>query len=163
MCGIAGVWRVGGASESSLQASVRAMTDAIAHRGPDGEGQWTDPEAGIALGHRRLSIIDLSPTGRQPMISADGRVVITYNGEIYNYQEIASELGMSFRGTSDTEVLVEAIARYGIEGALKRVNGIFAFAAFDRMTRTLHLARDRLGVKPLYWMRQNGAVASALN
>ena len=161
MCGIAGVWRIGGATEPSLLASVRAMTDAIAHRGPDGEGQWTDPEAGMALGHRRLSIIDLSPTGHQPMLSADGRFVITYNGEIYNYREIAAELAMSFRGTSDTEVLVEAIARYGIEGALKRVNGIFAFAAFDRASRTLHLARDRLGVKPLYWMRQNGAVAFA--
>jgi asparagine synthase (glutamine-hydrolysing) len=161
MCGIAGVWRLGGGTEAMLQASVRAMTDTIAHRGPDGEGQWVDGDAGIGLGHRRLSIIDLSATGRQPMTSADGRFVITYNGEIYNYKEIAAELAMTFRGTSDTEVLVEAIARFGIEGALRRANGIFAFAAFDTRTRTLHLARDRIGVKPLYWMRQNEVVAFA--
>lgn len=161
MCGIAGVWHIGGATQSSLQASVRAMTDTIVHRGPDGEGQWVDGEAGIGLGHRRLSILDLSPTGTQPMTSADGRFVITYNGEIYNYKEIAAELAMSFRGSSDTEVLVEAIARFGIDGALRRANGIFAFAAFDTRTRTLHLARDRLGVKPLYWMRQNDVVAFA--
>ncbi len=161
MCGIAGIWRLGGAAEESLETTVRAMTDAIAHRGPDGEGRWVDGAAGIALGHRRLAIIDLSPTGHQPMASADGRFVISYNGEIYNYRELATELAMNFRGTSDTEVLVEAIARYGIDGALQRVNGIFAFAAFDRSTRTLHLARDRLGVKPLYWVRQGNVVACA--
>src|SRR5262249_16908014 len=116
---------------------------------------------GIALGHRRLAIIDLTATGAQPMTSADGRIVITYNGELYNTAEIAAELAMTFRGTSDTEVLVEAIARLGIDGALDRANGLFAFAAFDRETRTLHLVRDRLGIKPLYWTRQNGAGAFA--
>ena len=137
------------------------MTAAIDYRGPDGDGHWSDAEVGVALGHRRLAIIDLSPTGHQPMASADGRVVITYNGELYNSAEIAAELAMPFRGTSDTEVLVEAIARFGIDGALQRANGLFAFAAFDRASRTLHLARDRLGIKPLYWTRQNGLFAFA--
>jgi asparagine synthase (glutamine-hydrolysing) len=154
MCGIAGLWQLSGSRDLAVQS--RAMTNAIAARGPDGEGHWSDPAAGIALGHRRLAIIDLSATGFQPMTSADGRIVITYNGELYNRAEMAAELDRPWRGTSDTEVLVEGIARYGIDGALARANGLFAFAAFDRTTRTLHLARDRLGIKPLYWTRQNG-------
>ena len=137
------------------------MSDAIAYRGPDGDGHWTDPAVGIALGHRRLAIIDLTPTGLQPMTSADGRIVITYNGELYNRAEMAAELDRPWRGTSDTEVLLEAIATFGIDGALARTNGLFAFAAFDRGSRTLHLARDRLGIKPLYWTRQNGTFAFA--
>lgn len=161
MCGIAGLWRFNGAREADLAAEVRTMTDAIAYRGPDGEGHWIDATAGVAIGHRRLAVIDLTQTGHQPMMSANGRVVITYNGELFNTAEIAAELSMSFRGTSDTEVLVEAIARFGIDGALARANGQFAFAAFDRSTRTLHLARDRLGIKPLYWTRQAGTFAFA--
>src|SRR5690242_2715904 len=162
MCGIAGVWRFGGAGEAALRAGVRAMTDAIAYRGPDGDGHWVEPESGgVALGHRRLAIIDLTPTGLQPMASADGRIVITYNGELYNTAEIATELAMPFRGTSDTEVLVEAIRRWGIDGALARANGLFAFAAFDRASRTMHLARDRMGIKPLYFTKQSGAFAFA--
>ena len=161
MCGIAGIWRFAGASADELAARSRAMTDAIAHRGPDGDGHWSDPDAGIALGHRRLAIIDLTPTGRQPMTSADGRIVITYNGELYNRAEMAAELDRPWRGTSDTEVLLEAIAAFGIDGALERANGLFAFSAFDRGTRTLHIARDRLGIKPLYWTRQNGTFAFA--
>lgn len=161
MCGIVGLWRFSGASEPELLADARAMTTMIAYRGPDGDGHWCDAETGIALGHRRLAIIDLSPTGHQPMASADGRIVISYNGELYNAAEIAAELAMPFRGTSDTEVLVEAIARFGIDGALRRTNGLFAFAAFDRASRTLNLARDRLGIKPLYWTRQNGTFAFA--
>jgi asparagine synthase (glutamine-hydrolysing) len=161
MCGIAGLWRFGGAPAGDLAAQSRAMTDAIAYRGPDGDGHWVDAEAGVALGHRRLAIIDLTPTGAQPMASADGRVVMTYNGELYNRDEMAAELNLPWRGTSDTEVLVEAIAKFGIDGALARTNGLFAFAAFDRASRTLHLARDRLGIKPLYWTRQNGALAFA--
>lgn len=137
------------------------MTDAIAYRGPDGEGQWIDETQGIALGHRRLAIVDLSPTGYQPMASADGRVVITYNGELFNAAEIAAELAMPLRGTSDTEVLVEAIAAFGIDGALRRTNGLFAFAAYDRHKATLHLARDHIGIKPLYYTRQQGAFAFA--
>jgi asparagine synthase (glutamine-hydrolysing) len=161
MCGISGLWRFAGSAEADLAAQSRAMTDAIAYRGPDGDGHWTDPAAGIALGHRRLAIIDLTPTGLQPMTSADGRIVITYNGELYNRAEMAAELDRPWRGTSDTEVLLEAIATFGIDGALARTNGLFAFAAFDRASRTLHLARDRLGIKPLYWTRQNGTFAFA--
>jgi asparagine synthase (glutamine-hydrolysing) len=161
MCGIAGLWHVRGASADTLDRSVRTMTAAIAYRGPDGDGHWIEAEAGIALGHRRLAIVDLSPTGVQPMASVDGRFIITYNGELYNTAEIAAELAMRFRGTSDTEVLVEAISRFGIDGALARANGLFAFAVFDRATRKLHLARDRMGIKPLYWTRQNGIFAFA--
>jgi asparagine synthase (glutamine-hydrolysing) len=161
MCGIAGLWRFSGADETRLRSDARAMCGRIAYRGPDGYGEWLDLQAGLALGHRRLAIIDLSPTGIQPMLSADERFVITYNGELYNTREIAAELNMKFRGTSDTEVLVEAICRFGIDGALERANGLFAFAAFDRATQVLHLARDRLGIKPLYWSRQQNAFAFA--
>src|SRR3954452_2920342 len=157
MCGITGLWYVAGSRDLAAQSC--AMTEAIASRGPDGEGHWTDAAAGITLGHRRLAIIDLSPTGFQPMTSADGRIVITYNGELYNRAEMAAELDRSWRGTSDTEVLLEGIARYGIDGALARANALFAFASCDRATRTLHLARDRLGIKPLYWSWQNGVFA----
>lgn len=161
MCGIAGLWRFAGADRDSLAAAVRAATDAIAYRGPDGDGHWIDPARGVALGHRRLAIVDLTETGHQPMTSADGRVVITYNGELFNAGEIAAELAMPFRGTSDTEVLLEAIGRFGAEAALKRLNGLFAFAAFDRASGTLHLARDHLGIKPLYYTLQGGVFAFA--
>jgi len=161
MCGIAGLWSLDGNSETALRAHVSAMTDAIDYRGPDGSAHWLDPAVGLALGHRRLAIVDLTATGLQPMESHDGRIVITYNGELYNAAEIRAELNVPMRGTSDTEVLVEAIARFGIDGALRRANGLFAFAAFDRSTRTLHLARDRLGIKPLYWTRQGAVIAFA--
>src|SRR5262245_2220278 len=114
MCGIAGIWQPG-RDAASLEAQVLAMTSAIAYRGPDGDGRWVDAETGLALGHRRLAIIDLSPTGFQPMASADGRFVITYNGELYNTAEMAAELSIPLRGTSDTEVLVEWLAKFGIE------------------------------------------------
>src|SRR3982074_3394011 len=163
MCGIAGLWQLAGSRD--LAAQSRAMTKAIAARGPDGEGHWTDAAAGITLGHRRLPLIDLSPPGFQPMTSADGRIVITYTGELYNRAEMAAELDRPWRGTSDTEVLVEAIARYGIDGALARANGLVAFAAFDptppQLPPPLPAARDRLGIKPLYWTRQNGVFAFA--
>ena len=159
MCGIAGLWRFGGAAEEALRAEARAMTDAIAYRGPDGDGFWADAGQGLVFGHRRLAIIDLSENGHQPMASANGRIVITYNGELYNAPELASELAMSFRGTSDTEILVEAIARFGIEWTLERANGLFAFAAFDREKGILHLARDHLGIKPLYVTRQQNFFA----
>ena len=128
----------------------------VESRGPDDAGEWADPDAGIMLGHRRLSIVDLSPRGRQPMVSAGGTLVIAYNGEIYNFRELRADLeaaGVSFRGDSDTEVLLEACAAWGIERALSRCIGMFALVLWDRASRRLHLARDRLGIKPLYWAR----------
>ena len=130
------------------------MNEALRHRGPDGEGVWMDAEAGIILAHRRLAVIDLSTGGFQPMHSHDGRYVITFNGEIYNFRSIRDELaaaGRLMRTDLDTEVLLEACALWGIEKAVERTIGMFAFALWDRNTRTLHLARDRLGVKPLYY------------
>ena len=141
---------------------VRAMCNAIAHRGPDGADGWSD--SAVHLGHRRLSIIDLSPLGAQPMHSASGRWVIVYNGEIYNHRQIREHLasdGVRFRGQSDTEALVEAIDRWGVERTLRATNGMFAFAAWDRQTETLVLARDRLGEKPLYWTNEGGRLLFA--
>lgn len=135
------------------------MADCMAHRGPDDHGLWSDAEAGIALTHRRLSIVDLSPAGHQPMTSADGRYVLTYNGEVYNFQELRPELearGIVFRGHSDTEVILEAFAAYGIAPTVKRLIGMFAMAVWDRRERTLTLIRDRLGIKPLYWAKFGG-------
>jgi asparagine synthase (glutamine-hydrolysing) len=155
MCGVAGVLdaRTYGSS-AGLEHPVAAMTATLAHRGPDASGVWCDSSAGVGLGHRRLSIIDLSPTGGQPMHSADGRFVLTYNGEIYNASELRAALtarGGTFRGHSDTEVLLEGCAAWGVRACLEQVIGMFAFALWDRTTRTLTLARDRLGIKPLYW------------
>ena len=160
MCGIAGLLVPGGAPEETLLRRAGAMARAIAHRGPDGEGVWADASAGVALGHRRLAIIDLSDTGRQPMRSACGRYAITYNGEIYNHAELRSALlaeGATFRGTSDTEVLLALIARRGLEAALAAANGMFALALWDGAARSLSLARDRFGQKPLAYGWNGGA------
>ena len=140
------------------------MTATLVHRGPDDSGEWCDPDAGIGLGHRRLSIVDLSPTGHQPMVSADGRFVITYNGEVYSFREIRKELeshALTLRGSSDTEVLLEAVSTWGLDATLPRLIGMFAFALWDRQERTLTIVRDRLGVKPLYWSDANGFVTFA--
>jgi asparagine synthase (glutamine-hydrolysing) len=157
MCGIAGVIHLDGAPVSP--PLLKKMTDAIAHRGPDGEGQWIDGNVGI--GHRRLSIIDLSPAGHQPMITSDHRYVLSYNGEIYNFRELRSELqaaGYWFRSKSDSEVLLYALANWGVR-ALDRFNGMFAFAFWDRKERKLLLARDRYGIKPLYVSLQGDTFA----
>ena len=157
MCGIAGFLDARGALDAErLAATGAAMAATLRHRGPDDSGVWTDPEAGISLAHQRLAILDLSLAGRQPMISSCGRLVLTYNGEIYNHAELRRELaaaGRAFRGQSDSEVLVEACAQWGVAPTLKRLIGMFAFAVWDRTTRTLCLARDRIGIKPLYWAR----------
>jgi len=165
MCGIAGLIdpRLIGRGDM-LRAHARLMADAIAHRGPDGWDSWADPAAGIAFAHRRLAVIDVTPTGAQPMVSIDGRWVITYNGEIYNTAEIARapELaGRAFRGTSDTEVVLESVAARGIDQTLADLNGMFALAVWDRKTRTLYLVRDRLGIKPLFYTMDGGAVRFA--
>jgi asparagine synthase (glutamine-hydrolysing) len=150
MCGLSGF--VSAAPADELVAGVHRMCDAIAHRGPDDSGEWIDADAGVALGFRRLSIIDLSPAGHQPMLSASGRWVITFNGEVYNFEELRRELSdVQYRGHSDTEVMLAAIERWGVEAAVKRFNGMFAIALWDRETRRLHLIRDRMGVKPLYY------------
>ena len=160
MCGIAGFLDASAASSAAeATARVEAMTRAIAHRGPDDSGTFVDAAAGIALGHRRLSIIDLSPLGHQPMTSADGRYVITYNGEVYNFAELRAELdalGHRFRGGSDTEVMLAAFVAWGVERATTRFVGMFAIGLWDRQARTLYLIRDRIGVKPLYWCRHAG-------
>jgi asparagine synthase (glutamine-hydrolysing) len=155
MCGIAGFRSTGAPHAPERLARIaRTMTATLAHRGPDDTDVWLDPEAGLALGHRRLSIIDLTAAGRQPMASACGRYVITYNGEIYNFRALRAELeqrGHAFRGHSDTEVLLAALAQWGVTGALGRLNGMFAFSLWDRQQRCLTLARDRVGKKPLYY------------
>jgi asparagine synthase (glutamine-hydrolysing) len=157
MCGIAGLVNLGGQPVSPV--ILKRMTDAVAHRGPDGEGHWIDGPVG--LGHRRLAIIDLSPAGQQPMISADHRFVISYNGEIYNHREIRAELeaaGFWFRSRTDTEVVLHALAHWGPE-ALLRFNGMFALALWDRKEQALLLARDRYGIKPLYIAQQGSLFA----
>jgi len=163
MCGIAGFLDPNAARQAPAMRDIaRAMADAIRHRGPDAEQCWADAEAGIAFGFRRLAIIDLTPTGHQPMRSVDGRYVVMHNGEIYNYQALRERLEQegvtAWRGSSDTEVLVSAIARWGIEAALEAANGMFALAVWDRKTRTLTLARDRMGEKPVYygWSAEGG-------
>ena len=160
MCGVVGVVERGGLADVALVSSMR---DRLAHRGPDDAGTWCEDNVG--LGHRRLSIIDLSPEGHQPMTSADGRFVIVYNGEIYNFAQLREQLPRrAWRGHSDTEILLEAIAAWGIDTTLRRCAGIFAFAIYDRAQGELTLARDQLGVKPLYygWCGQRFVFASEL-
>jgi asparagine synthase (glutamine-hydrolysing) len=160
MCGIAGFLdssRRKGRDE--LRALALGMAGTLVHRGPDDGDAWTDAEAGLALGHRRLAIIDPTPGGHQPMASSCGRYVITYNGEVYNFADIRRELearGRRFRSACDTEVLVEACAEWGVREAVGRAIGMFAFALWDRADRTLWLVRDRLGIKPLYWGEIDG-------
>jgi asparagine synthase (glutamine-hydrolysing) len=165
MCGIAGLIDNSGTLDgAAIIRRARAMGDALAHRGPDGADIWCDAEAGIALSHRRLAIVDLTPTGAQPMASSDGRWVITYNGEVYNAEAIAADPQMASlvrRGTSDTEIIVESIARRGLDRTLADLNGMFAMALWDRKTRTLHLVRDRLGIKPLFYSRNGGSFSFA--
>jgi asparagine synthase (glutamine-hydrolysing) len=155
MCGIAGFLNTTASqSYEELCAIARRMATSLRHRGPEDQGVWADPSCGIAFGHRRLSIIDLSEAGHQPMISACGRFVVVLNGEIYNFKILRLELealGHRFRGHSDTEVLLAAISQWGVESAVTKFNGMFAFALWDRLERTLFLSRDRVGEKPLYY------------
>lgn len=156
MCGIAGIW----SSKSSLNniaERIKEATDVIYHRGPDGEGHWIDESIGIALGHRRLAIVDLSEQGHQPMVSSSERYVIIFNGEIYNHLKLRKEFpNQCWRGGSDTETLLVAIENWGLKKALEKSYGMFSLAAFDHMTKSLFLARDRMGEKPLYYGFKDG-------
>lgn len=159
MCGLAGILAISGVSPSVEQ--VRRMGDSLAHRGPDDSGEWVGPP--IALSHRRLSVIDLSEAAHQPMVSDDRRFVLAYNGELYNFRELRSELereGVAFSSRSDTEVVLKAFQHWG-SACISRFNGMFAFAVWDSMRQELTLARDRYGVKPLYWARTPSRVLFA--
>jgi asparagine synthase (glutamine-hydrolysing) len=161
MCGIAGLWQIRSTSEKP-QEILNRMGAALAHRGPDDSGVFHDDSAGVGLAFRRLSILDLSPEGHQPMFSASGRFVIIFNGEVYNFEEIRAELGPhDWRGHSDTEVMLEALEHWGVEAAVRRFVGMFAFALWDRRERKLWLVRDRLGIKPLYYGRVGPAFVFA--
>jgi asparagine synthase (glutamine-hydrolysing) len=157
MCGLAGFWGGNSALDSAESGGIlRAMSRALAHRGPDGHGDWYDQTSGVGLCHTRLAIIDLSAAGHQPMVSSSGRYVLTFNGEIYNHQNIRTQLEsvnslITWRGHSDTETLLASFEQWGIEASVKRATGMFAFVVWDTQARTLTLARDRLGEKPLYY------------
>ncbi|MCB1682609.1 MAG: asparagine synthase (glutamine-hydrolyzing) [Alphaproteobacteria bacterium] len=154
MCGIAGLYSLSASPDrQAMHRTVATMTNALHHRGPDEGDIWQDPETPVALGHRRLSIIDLSSAGRQPMRSSSERYIIVFNGEIYNFRQLRAELerlGAFFRGYSDTEVILAALEEWGFDYTLKAMRGMFAFALWDRQTGRLYFARDRMGKKPLY-------------
>ncbi len=158
MCGVTGFIQADGFERNRSQQVLERMVKTLVHRGPDDSGLWLDSDPGVAIGHRRLSIIDRTSHGAQPMVSACGRFVLSYNGELYNTRDLAEAAGIdlrSLRGYSDTEVLLESCAATGVEITLKRCIGMFAFALWDREERKLYLARDRLGIKPMYWSLQN--------
>lgn len=165
MCGITGFWNFNQAkSIDSPRDVIKKMTDAISHRGPDSEGLWWEENAGIYFGHRRLAVIDLSSAGHQPMVSRLGHSVLSYNGEIYNSDEIRAELiaeGCQFRGYSDTEVILEGCELWGVEKTVQKLIGMFAFSFWDGKNQTLTLARDRIGKKPLYWGLHQGVLLFA--
>jgi len=151
MCGITGFW-ISERPSYEVEPVLDSMIARVRHRGPDDEGSWIDQSAGVCLGHTRLSVIDLSAEGHQPMQSASGRYVLTYNGEVFNYEDLRRELdGVQWRGHSDTEVMLAAFEKWGVGAAVSRFNGQFALAVWDRQEHNLTLARDRLGIKPLYW------------
>src|SRR5580698_2743406 len=163
MCGIAGFWTSRALTEAPEQV-LRNMTAAIAYRGPDGDGFYWDDASGLGLGHRRLAVVDLSEDGRQPMTSKSGRFVLVFNGEIYNFERlraILAPLGHSFRGHSDTEVMLAAFDQWGVAASVERFFGMFAFAVWDRQENELMLARDRFGKKPLYLYFENNLFAFA--
>jgi|HubBroStandDraft_1064217.scaffolds.fasta_scaffold00849_9 asparagine synthase (glutamine-hydrolysing) len=167
MCGITGFIDGSTAGVSDLRSCVERMADQLVHRGPDDSGTWVDTATGIALGFRRLAILDLSAAGHQPMLSASGRFVIVFNGEVYNFASLREELetkGHGFNGNSDTEVMLAAITEWGVESAVCRFIGMFAFALWDRQEHLLYLVRDRLGIKPLYfgWSRRTFLFGSEL-
>jgi asparagine synthase (glutamine-hydrolysing) len=164
MCGIAGIFLHPEKSDPRKLATIAQLTATLQHRGPDASGTWIDVEGGIALGHRRLSIVDLSEAGKQPMLSRDKNLVMSFNGEVYNFAELRRTLEKShhrFRGHSDSEVMLAAFESFGIEASLPQFSGMFALGVWDRRTRTLHLMRDRMGKKPLYIALVPGGIVFA--
>lgn len=162
MCGIAGIWHFGGDVDVQRTAlEIEAMADALSHRGPDGRGQLSWPDAGVFFAHTRLALVDLSETGAQPMVSSCGRYAITFNGEIYNHDALRPLIDRPLRGSSDVEVFVERIVDVGLEAALAESVGMFAFALFDRSERAITLCRDRVGEKPLYYCADANRVTFA--
>jgi asparagine synthase (glutamine-hydrolysing) len=167
MCGIAGIIPFGSLRSENLVEKAQSMVKSLAHRGPDAHGVWVDGDCRLVLAHTRLSILDLSPTGAQPMTSSSGRYHIVFNGEIYNFQVLSNELkklGRCFKGHSDTEVVLEAVEEWGIEQTLRRCRGMFAMAIWDAQDRELLLCRDRMGEKPLFfgWVENSFVFASEL-
>lgn len=155
MCGIAGFITSRTTATNDLHRDVKSMSDSIAHRGPDGEGFWFDQDAGLALAHRRLAIVDLTESGNQPMISSCGNFAMVYNGEVYNAASVASSLSnLNLKGTSDSEVILEAFSQWGIEKTVTQLIGMFAIALWDIKKQELTLVRDRLGIKPIYWSNE---------
>jgi asparagine synthase (glutamine-hydrolysing) len=152
MCGLTGFITTREAQDATaLERRVMTMADTLVHRGPDDAGAWTDPDNGVALGFRRLAIVDTSPLGHQPMSSATSRYTVVFNGEIYNHRDLRADLDITFRGGSDTETLLAAVERWGIEETIRRIRGMYAIALWDRELRQLTLVRDRMGEKPLYY------------
>lgn len=161
MCGFAGIFAGSRKTNGDLGSVAEAMAATLGHRGPDDQGAWVDHEAGIALGFRRLAIIDLSQEGRQPMQSHSGRFTLAYNGEVYNHEVLRRELelhGARFRGDSDTEVILSAFEKWGVSDAILRFEGMFAMALWDSEDRSLTLVRDRLGIKPLFYQARAGTL-----
>jgi len=162
VCGLAGFLTSETMDSASMAAALEPMIRCLAHRGPDREGEWTSPGDGIALGFRRLAIVDLTEEGDQPMTSASGRFKLTFNGEVYNFRELRDQLhrcGHRFRGHSDTEVILAAFEEWGVEPSFLRFNGMFALAVWDGAEKQLVLARDRLGIKPLFVYEQPGFIS----
>jgi asparagine synthase (glutamine-hydrolysing) len=156
MCGIAGFWLGANTAISNLNDIARRMCNELSHRGPNQQGVWSSNNERVALGHQRLTVLDLTPTGSQPMASFDSRYRITFNGEIYNHEHLRAEIQndgvqLSWRGSSDTETLLAALVVWGIDKTLSKLNGMFAFALWDQELKILTLARDRIGEKPLYY------------
>jgi asparagine synthase (glutamine-hydrolysing) len=164
MCGFAGFFSNRTLLRDNFKDVLTKVGQTIRHRGPDDSGVWLDKSAGIGLVHRRLSIQDISPLGAQPMVSSSGRYIMVFNGEVYNFKTLRVELekkGFAFRGHSDTETILASFEVHGIEKSLKLFSGMFAIAVYDRETRQLTLARDRLGEKPLYYGWVNGYLVFA--
>src|SRR5262245_55746879 len=164
MCGIAGALTASPTRRRDLAETAQMMGDQLPHRGPDDAGVWVQPEDGVALAFRRLSIIDLSPAGHQPMQSETGRYTLVFNGEVYNYREIGETVtreGHRFRGRSDTEIILGAFERWGVPGSVRRFIGMFAIGVWDAQEHRLSLIRDRLGIKPLYYFHRGGVFAFA--